>query len=129
MNECEYGTSPSAWRSVEMHGDTMDTDQKDHRAAGVIEAVLKGSKHTPGGLLPILHAIQDELGFIPPRFGTCHRKDAQSVARGGARGHHVLPAFPHHEAGTAHRSDLPCGSVPVDGRRRSRGPRDAETRR
>jgi formate dehydrogenase subunit gamma len=33
--------------------------------ATVLEACNR-SKHTPGALLPILHAVQDALGFVPP---------------------------------------------------------------
>jgi len=31
-----------------------------------IEAVIEGLKDQPGALLPILHAIQDQQGFVPP---------------------------------------------------------------
>ena len=31
----------------------------------LIQSVLEREKDTPGALLPILHAIQDRLGFIP----------------------------------------------------------------
>ena len=31
-----------------------------------IEASITGNKDKPGALLPILHAIQDQLGHIPP---------------------------------------------------------------
>jgi len=34
-----------------------------HSAA--IEAIARARADTPGALLPILHAIQDELGFVP----------------------------------------------------------------
>jgi formate dehydrogenase subunit gamma len=32
----------------------------------VIDQALADLRHLPGALLPILHAIQDRLGFIPP---------------------------------------------------------------
>ncbi|MEQ8802652.1 formate dehydrogenase subunit gamma [Haliea sp.] len=32
---------------------------------GVIEAAISTHRHRPGALLPILHAIQDGLGYIP----------------------------------------------------------------
>lgn len=38
----------------------QDWDSKD------IGAVIDGLKHKPGALLPILHAIQDRIGFVPP---------------------------------------------------------------
>lgn len=31
-----------------------------------IEAVIEALKDQPGALLPILHAIQDQQGFVPP---------------------------------------------------------------
>lgn len=31
-----------------------------------VAAILERLHRVPGGLLPILHAIQDELGFVPP---------------------------------------------------------------
>lgn len=32
----------------------------------VIHQLIARYRHTPGGLLPLLHAIQDELGYVPP---------------------------------------------------------------
>lgn len=32
----------------------------------VVDRVLAAMRTMPGGLLPILHAIQDEVGYIPP---------------------------------------------------------------
>jgi len=34
--------------------------------AAAVAAVIGAHESTPGALLPILHAIQDRLGFIPP---------------------------------------------------------------
>jgi len=31
-----------------------------------IEAIIEALKDKPGALLPILHAIQDQLGYVPP---------------------------------------------------------------
>ncbi len=31
-----------------------------------IKGIIDGLKHKPGALLPILHAIQDTLGYVPP---------------------------------------------------------------
>lgn len=33
---------------------------------GIVNAVLAAKQHLPGALLPILHDIQDQLGYIPP---------------------------------------------------------------
>jgi len=38
----------------------LDWDNK------AVAAVIDGLKHKPGALLPILHGIQDTLGYIPP---------------------------------------------------------------
>ena len=32
----------------------------------IIERILAANKSRPGALLPILHAVQEELGYIPP---------------------------------------------------------------
>ncbi len=37
----------------------------DDAAARHVEGVLNRLQHLPGALLPILHAIQDELGHVP----------------------------------------------------------------
>lgn len=34
--------------------------------SAVVEAVLAELKDQPGALLPVLHALQDRLGFVPP---------------------------------------------------------------
>jgi formate dehydrogenase subunit gamma len=39
------------------------TEMQLHKVAQIIEA----NKTLPGALLPILHAVQDELGYIPPQ--------------------------------------------------------------
>ena len=36
------------------------------RTRDVIEASITSNKHKPGALLPILHGIQDNIGYIPP---------------------------------------------------------------
>ena len=33
-----------------------------------LQQTLATWRHEPGGLLPLLHAVQDELGFIPPEL-------------------------------------------------------------
>jgi formate dehydrogenase subunit gamma len=39
---------------------TLDSAQQ-----ATLAAILDRLKDTPGGLLPILHAVQDEFGFVP----------------------------------------------------------------
>jgi len=41
----------------------MDSQSTQHAA---VDAIIAELKHLPGALLPILHGIQDQLGFIPP---------------------------------------------------------------
>ncbi len=38
----------------------------DSKAQETVQSVVERLKDTPGALLPILHGIQDALGFIPP---------------------------------------------------------------
>jgi formate dehydrogenase subunit gamma len=38
----------------------------DSSIAEVVAAVVERLKDKPGALLPVLHAIQDELGYVPP---------------------------------------------------------------
>ena len=42
--------------------DPLGSNEATEIATGVVQAL----KHKPGALLPVLHGIQDELGFIPP---------------------------------------------------------------
>jgi formate dehydrogenase subunit gamma len=42
------------------------TDAIDRSAMDVIDRAIAAHRHLPGALLPILHAIQDELRFVPP---------------------------------------------------------------
>ena len=42
------------------------TDAADASATVVIDQAIAQNRHLAGALLPILHAIQDRLGFIPP---------------------------------------------------------------
>ena len=34
--------------------------------ADIVADIVEANKHRPGALLPILHAIQDQLGYVPP---------------------------------------------------------------
>ena len=38
----------------------------DRSPTDVVDQAIVENRHLPGALLPILHAIQDRLGFIPP---------------------------------------------------------------
>jgi formate dehydrogenase subunit gamma len=41
-------------------------DHQDSKIDEVVARVLADLKDTPGALLPILHAVQRELGYVPP---------------------------------------------------------------
>ena len=41
-------------------------DSADATSSGVIDQAIADNRHLAGALLPILHAIQDRLGFLPP---------------------------------------------------------------
>ena len=45
---------------------TKGPDSVDGPSAEVIDRAIAEHRHLAGALLPILHAIQDRLGFIPP---------------------------------------------------------------
>lgn len=38
--------------------------------SAVIDALIKKHQHQPGALLPLLHAIQDTIGYVPESFYT-----------------------------------------------------------
>lgn len=65
----------------------------EHRAR--VQAIVDRLRHLPGALLPILHAIQDELGFVP-------RSAVPLVAQGlnlsRAEVHGVLTFYHHFRA-------------------------------
>ena len=71
--------------------------------AGAVDDALARLSPLPGALLPILHAIQDALGYVPPRGRAAHRRRAEPVARRGARRRQLLPLLPQRAAGPAHR--------------------------
>ena len=49
-----------------------------------------------GPLLPILHDIHDEFGYVDARAIRDRRRRAEPVARRGAWRHHLLPRLPDH---------------------------------
>lgn len=62
-----------------------------------IETIIRAQKHLPGALLPILHAIQDAHGFIPPESVT---DIARELNLSRAEVHGVI-TFYHHFRQTA----------------------------
>ncbi|GLR27046.1 formate dehydrogenase subunit gamma [Limnobacter litoralis] len=58
----------------------------------VIDGLLAQFQNTPGGLLPLLHAVQDTLGFIPPE-SVDHIADGFNRSR--AEVHGVITYYHH----------------------------------
>ena len=65
--------------------------------------------------MAILHAIQDEVGYVPPDGRRAARAGAVAVARRSSRRHHLLPSLPLGAARARHRAAVPRGSVPQHG--------------
>jgi formate dehydrogenase subunit gamma len=49
-----------------MNSQEKRADLADPSSAGVVDQAIAENRHLAGALLPILHAVQDRLGFIPP---------------------------------------------------------------
>ncbi len=64
----------------------------DAEAADRIAAILRARQHQPGALLPILHDVQDALGFVPPDAAPAI---AQALNLSRAEVHGVI-SFYHH---------------------------------
>ena len=84
-------------------------------------AVIDGLKHLEGPLLPILHGIQEEFGYVPTETLPIIAEALKSVARRGLRRVHLLPRFPQASGRPPRAQGLPRRSLPVDGRRPDRG--------
>jgi formate dehydrogenase subunit gamma len=41
-------------------------DRRDTWDRTAVETIARSLKHLPGALMPILHRVQDELGWVPP---------------------------------------------------------------
>ncbi len=80
-----------------------------------VAAIVAQRKAMPGAMLPILHGIQEKIGYIPSAGGAADRAGTQRLARRGAWRHYLLPPFPANAAGPACAADLPCRSLPGDG--------------
>jgi formate dehydrogenase subunit gamma len=66
--------------------------EMDDAAARHVEGVLNRLQHLPGALLPILHAIQDELGHVPSEAVPAIA-DALNLSRAEVHG---VVSFYHH---------------------------------
>jgi len=79
-----------------MTNNTADAAQR------TIRRVLDAQRQQPGALLPILHAIQDELGHVPPA-AVAEIAEALNLSR--AEVHGVISYYHHF------RSEAPKGPV------------------
>lgn len=64
-----------------------------------IEAHIAAHKHMPGALLPLLHAIQDDIGYVPEE---CYLPISKALALSVAEVHGVVTFYHHfrrHPAG------------------------------
>lgn len=62
----------------------METGLQTHETAAVLQAVAQ-HQHTPGGLLPALHAVQAALGHVPPE-AVPHLAEAFNLSRAEVHG-------------------------------------------
>ncbi|MSQ59835.1 MAG: formate dehydrogenase subunit gamma [Betaproteobacteria bacterium] len=67
------------------------TEQSQAVYAHCAETAIKNHAHRPGGLLPLLHEIQEDLGFIPPE---ALRAIAKAVNLSRAEVHGVVTFYP-----------------------------------
>ncbi|MEY3910172.1 MAG: formate dehydrogenase gamma subunit [Pseudomonadota bacterium] len=63
--------------------------QQDHK---ILEQCIKNHQHMPGALLPLLHAVQDSLGYIPEE---AYPNIASALSLSVAEVHGVV-TFYHH---------------------------------
>ena len=71
-------------------------------AAGIVQQVLDAQRNQPGALLPILHAIQDALGYVP---ADAVPDIAEALNLSRAEVHGVISYYHHF------RSEPPKGAV------------------
>ena len=83
------------------------------------QARIRELEHLPGALLPILHALQEEFGYIDPDATPLIAERAESLARRSARRHQFLSRFSPRAARKACPADLPRRILPVHGLRRA----------
>lgn len=69
-----------------------DSQTIQDASADVINALIEQHRHQPGALLPLLHAIQDTLGYIPE---SCYSAISKALSLSVAEVHGVV-TFYHH---------------------------------
>jgi len=65
----------------------------------LIQAHIQAHQHVPGGLMPLLHAIQDDIGYVPQSI---YPEIAKALALSVAEVHGVVTFYHHfrtHPAG------------------------------
>ena len=79
----------------------------DGSSRHIVDSVLLTEKERPGALLPVLHAIQDRIGHIPPKAVAVIGK-ALNLSR--AEVHGVVTFYPHFRttAPGRHRIQICC---------------------
>ena len=60
--------------------------------SALVDALIKKHQHQPGALLPLLHAIQDEIGYVPE---SCYAPISKGLSLSVAEVHGVV-TFYHH---------------------------------
>ena len=95
-------------------------EQRESQHDAEIRQLAEARSAEAGALLPILHAIQDRLGYVPESGGADRRRGPEPVARRGARRRQLLSLLPHQAAGPADVVRLPRRGLPGDGLARAR---------
>ena len=93
----------------------------------VIRRVIEARREQAGALLPILHGIQDALGFVPPEATAAYCQGAESIARRSTWRGQFLSLLPNQAAGTAYGLRLPGRILPGDGCRPTGRTRQGKT--
>lgn len=85
--------------------DTMPQPALPPQQVTLIESCLRQHQHTEGPLLPVLHDVQDALGYIPPGAVTLI---AQALQLSRAEVHGVMSFYPHFrtEPGARHHVEI-----------------------
>ncbi|ARP77841.1 formate dehydrogenase subunit gamma [Bordetella genomosp. 6] len=92
--------------SAGARGGALALESAEHSASPAIATtarLLAAMKDQPGALLPVLHAVQDELGCIPPE---AVQTIAETLSLSRAEVHGVITFYPHFRSEPAGRHVL-----------------------
>ncbi len=70
----------------------MSDSQTIQNVSAIIDALIKEHQHRAGALLPLLHAIQDAIGYVPE---SCYASISKALSLSVAEVHGVV-TFYHH---------------------------------